>query len=378
MTIGRETGLPEEQLQFVSHVTPSPDGGVVFFERQPGVIRHFDSAGRFVRNIGRRGDGPGEFGSPAGEGESRPAGSGGRVNGISYLPDARMAVWNDWRGIHVFDADGKYITTWALPRGSPRRSHGEGAADASGRLFTVVDVDNPFFPDSLGSDGMRHRTPALVQTTADGTVVDTLVRLPITRGRMIEHTLKVTFGTTSRSRTVFQSIPFEPYGYSVSARDGHWVYAQTDRYAFVIARRKPAPVIRVESDLPPVPVDPEEREFHRASLERSVRSVDGTREVRLEEIPAQKPYIVGLRADYDSRIWVQLSQPGMKTIADSSARWTEETVFDVFRGDGEFFGRVRIPWNATFAASSGTTLWLVHRDSLDVQTLVRYLMTRAP
>src|SRR5689334_4601573 len=56
----------------------------------------------------------------------------------------RMAVWNDVRGIHVFDGNGKYVTTWPLPRGSAMYGHGIGAADASGRTFTTYSINSPY------------------------------------------------------------------------------------------------------------------------------------------------------------------------------------------------------------------------------------------
>jgi hypothetical protein len=64
LTIGTVDGPEELQFFRVSALAVTPDGGVLVGDGS-GTIRHFDSAGAFVRRFGRRGAGPGEFQRPS-------------------------------------------------------------------------------------------------------------------------------------------------------------------------------------------------------------------------------------------------------------------------------------------------------------------------
>ena len=61
-------------------------------------IRQYDRQGRFVRQIGGRGQGPGEYGS---------------IQGIEVLPDGRLAIWDiGHRRIIVYSAEGADPESW--------------------------------------------------------------------------------------------------------------------------------------------------------------------------------------------------------------------------------------------------------------------------
>ncbi len=70
--IGIDDGTPEQELDHVSGAMRLPDGHVVVANGKPLELRVYDATGRFVRGIGRRGDGPGEF---RGRTDFLPAGS---------------------------------------------------------------------------------------------------------------------------------------------------------------------------------------------------------------------------------------------------------------------------------------------------------------
>lgn len=60
--IGVEAGEEPYELNRVSHALRQPDGTILVGNSGSSEIRVFDAAGRYVRAIGRRGNGPGEFG----------------------------------------------------------------------------------------------------------------------------------------------------------------------------------------------------------------------------------------------------------------------------------------------------------------------------
>jgi hypothetical protein len=291
------------------------------------------------------------------------------------MPDGRLVVW-DIRGLHVFSPAGDYLATWPLPLQPqhPFSTVGNGTADTSGYLYSIVSIDSPFFPDSVLQDGSRLQTLISVRSRADGRVLDTLMKLHSPRPRMLQQTWKIEGFARPVTTIVFQSIPLVPYPVTVFTRNGHWVYAKTERYSFISIPRPPNKAVRVESDLPAVVPSREEREFYRAEIERSGRRIEAGTTVPLSDIPEVKPHIKALKSDRDARIWVELYQPAQKTVVDTTTKWIEKVVFDVFEATGEFAGRVRLPDGATFATAMGNQLWLVQHDTFDVPTLVRYSM----
>jgi hypothetical protein len=62
--IGLVDGAPEYLFELVSDVQPLPGGEVVVVDNPGGRVALFDGEGRWLRDIGRRGDGPGEYRTP--------------------------------------------------------------------------------------------------------------------------------------------------------------------------------------------------------------------------------------------------------------------------------------------------------------------------
>ena len=61
VTIGEVSGDPDYLLERVSHALRLQDGTIVIADRGPTELRLFDAAGVFIRSLGGRGEGPGEF-----------------------------------------------------------------------------------------------------------------------------------------------------------------------------------------------------------------------------------------------------------------------------------------------------------------------------
>ena len=81
----------------INSIAVSEAGAVYVDDTHPPALRQFDADGRFVRWIGRQGEGPGEFRS---------------IAGVSVLPEGRPAVWDRSSSrITVYDADGDHDTT---------------------------------------------------------------------------------------------------------------------------------------------------------------------------------------------------------------------------------------------------------------------------
>lgn len=97
LRIGREDGAPEQMLYNVFSVALDPDGN--HYIGMDAEIRVFDSSGRYVRTIGRRGKGPGEFNMPPFP--------------IWFSGDSIMAMDRNLMRTTAFGADGKVLSTYS-------------------------------------------------------------------------------------------------------------------------------------------------------------------------------------------------------------------------------------------------------------------------
>lgn len=64
MTVGVEEGEADYMLYSPVDIDADPDGNVYILDMKDALIKKYDSDGLFIRNIGRKGKGPGEFDRP--------------------------------------------------------------------------------------------------------------------------------------------------------------------------------------------------------------------------------------------------------------------------------------------------------------------------
>lgn len=91
---------PEALFAFPTSGDLDDDGNLYVADANNNRIAVFDSGGNWLRNIGRQGEGPGEYQTP-----TRVEYVDGRV----YIPDYRK------RGVHVFQPNGEFIEYIAWP-----------------------------------------------------------------------------------------------------------------------------------------------------------------------------------------------------------------------------------------------------------------------
>jgi hypothetical protein len=90
----------EQMFQNINTLDVDEEGNMYILDEQAGNIKVFDSDGRFVKNIGRKGQGPGEFGLPI---------------SLMLTPDHNIVV-NEMgqRKLLFFDREGKYLKQLSL------------------------------------------------------------------------------------------------------------------------------------------------------------------------------------------------------------------------------------------------------------------------
>lgn len=102
MVIGGPGATESAEFRMIGAIAPlgpGGRGGIAIADILAAEIKVFDSRGRYVRTMGRRGRGPGEFGG---------------VFGLWRIGDS-LAAMDEVGVVHVFGADGRYVRTEQRP-----------------------------------------------------------------------------------------------------------------------------------------------------------------------------------------------------------------------------------------------------------------------
>jgi hypothetical protein len=368
VTIG-ELDAVEEAYSFggINELEVSPDGRIYVFDRQVPALREYDPAGKYVRTLGRKGKGPGEYEQP---------------NGLAIHRDGRVVLWDGTTArVNVYGQDGTFITSWPLPGGSGFFTNGGLLIDTAGNTYARTRIADPPKDNPPGTSRI-FGTTGLVKWDRDGKIVDSLTPPPPT----VQPQQLV---ASREGGTSITSVPFSPrhvWGWSPL---GYFISMQSDRYAVILSPPDGKPR-RIERESKPVALDGDERAYYEERSTASMRMTDPSWRWSGPSIPDTKGAIASIVAADDGRIWVAVPQRGERvpeselppppavqvgTVGDRRmppVRWRDPSVYDVFEPTGEYLGRVAAPLKTTFRTMRGDHIWAVRRDSLDVEQVVRF------
>lgn len=372
ITIGTVNGPAEYALSAVSSLLVRRDGHIFVMEfdvmRRAGpAVREYDASGRFVRMIGGRGEGPGEYRG---------------IFGFALLEDDRLIVLTVGR-INVYSPEGEPVATWPVFAYPPA---GIGRALQMTRdeiLHLGYARRRPTRDDEVLPMGIvRMRAGAVLDTVFAPELPD--VSLPA-------------FPVWTRSpEPSMWGTPYSPEAAWLFSPLNSVITYRTDRYALDVHATAPlqdgvlragprellAPgrVVSIRRNVPPVEVSAAERRDQRAFLEQSIPQ--GARHGAITEIPRVKPRIRGAVVDEEGRIWVWVSMPSERydpplvSSPDGRMRpdvpWREPNVWDVFQPEGTYIGRVRMPYGVFPYVMRGDHVWGRWHDESDVPFVTRY------
>lgn len=367
ISIGVADGAEEYMFGDVGDIAVAKDGSIYVLDRQIPTIRMYDANGKYVRTIGRRGQGPGEIASPS---------------GIGVLPDGRLLLWDtaNWR-VNVYSATGASLTHWSLP----------AAANSTAQMWRALIVDTAGAVYVMKStfvrptDGTRPRVDYVwLKLRGDGSIVDT-VREP--RWPRALPLLTATNGGSTKSIAVpFEPVPtwrISPLGYIVSGVPG--------RYAFELHTGARS-VTSVRRDVQPVRVTAAERDSARKYVETSLRETDPGWGWGGVDVPRMKPAYETFALGLDGRIWItRISEvsPRVGSINSSGGAGRgapprpapaveaahvqrRPALYDVFEPSGAFIGQVQIPPGVSTVIRRGDYVWGVGYNDDDVAFVKRY------
>lgn len=332
----------------VFKVVMGPRGEILATQPEVSTISVFDSTGQFLRDIGRSGGGPGEFGVPG---------------ALGWTGDTLWVMDVGQQRVHLFDRDLSYartVTPVPLESPDPRMRLLPGPLLADGSVLAIPLV---FVPAD---------SQPLILLEQNGEVR----RLP---------------GISNRGHTVRLRGSLEPLGVTTNpwSDSDLWTPAADGKSIIVVHRpiatredQGKLQILRlglngdtlVNQDFVyrPRPLrDQEAERVYREMAERFGRNRNISAAVaRIESdlrssVPAPRfyPAVTELISGDDGTIWLRREAP-----SQGQEEW------QVFSADGEMLGRVRLPEGLRLHGADARRVWGVMRDELDVSFVEVYAL----
>ena len=352
--IGEAEGTDSVTFGRIGYVAITNDDGVFVFDEQGPSLKLFDSTGKLLRFVGRKGAGPGEF---------------EQVAGMSTLPNNGLALWDASHArVNVYDVAGNFVQEWRVP---------VSGFFTTNALFTDGDT-SVVLTLPLGERGAFSES-GYVRFSATGALRDT-IRIP----RWVDSTPQLLGQQPNGQVMVSMRLPFAPTVQDSWNSNGALISGPSAPYVLYVTKpsRRPLKIIR---SWEPVPTLPEERAESRESITWLIRLSLPDWQWPSTDLPSTKPAYSGFRTAQDGTIWVYVHSLAEKT-EDATApeastpglpprppqHYFEPNVFDVFGSDGAFLGRVMAARNEQILRMRGDRVWGVLADSSGVAYVARW------
>ena len=269
--IGSLTGDEAYTFGYVEALAPAPDGSLYVVDSQVPIIRRYDRDGQHIGDVGRRGEGPGEYRG---------------VNGLAASPDGRLTVWDVVGArLSVLDATGSLVESHTIRDGRRSRRGRQFVHGAQDGIFIRVAPEgallgSPEFFEAgwvrVRPDGQTERLPADPPADPEGAFYEMIGRGGI-------------------------YLPFTTETLSTVGPDGSRYWVRNDEY--VIHRVLPSgEEVEIRREQVPVSLGAQEKaEWEaRAELFASSPSYPSS----FLPIPEVKPFIREIVVDPEGRLWV--------------------------------------------------------------------------
>ena len=348
----------EDQYQFgqLRAIAVDDVGQMYAFDSHVPALRVYGPDGSWLRDVGREGEGPGEYKQPD--------------SGLSILPDGRVALRDPGNGrITLYQRDGEYDGFYRIA-GSFNTSQ-PMTADTAGSLVT-------FIVTNLGASVFEWER-GHARYNLDGTI-DTLTMPDL-------EFEEATVSAERENSSSMSNVPFTPEQVTTYSPFGYYVVGTSDDYSFELLR--PEGVLRVTRAYEPVPVDRGEAAAERERITANFKQNYPGWKWNGPPIPDVKPAYDGFYPAEDGRIWVHVPAPSERYMDAEDQKAEEErlgravnpyrapVLFDVFEPTGEYLGQVSTPEGFSLRPKPifrGDNVWATVRDEYDVQRLHRFRM----
>lgn len=340
LRIGVAEGDPAHQFGAVAGAVRLADGGIAVADRQSGEVRYYDAAGRHVRTVGRKGQGPGEF---------------ARIGWLRTAGDSLVVGDPGSSRVTVLAPGGGVVRTTSMADDTSGRRPRPLAPLPGGAVLAML---GSAFDPVRAASGARD-TVTYLRQPGDGGAPVALGRFPGTERlvRLGENSIDV------------MDVPFGRRDHVAVHGDGFY-YGSADapevgRYGadgrlVRLQRWGGAPREVTPADV--------ERYRERAVAAASPAARPGV-ERGLADLPFPKamPAYAGILADPAGHLWVREYTPE----EDAPARWS------VFDPGGRLLGTLETPARFRVTDVGDDYVLGVWRDELDVEQVHLYRLERA-
>lgn len=335
-TLGTLTGEGPEVFERIVALRRLADGSIVVADQGASEIRVFAAAGRFVRALGRQGNGPGEFMS---------------LSDIFIHADSIFA-WDSRHGrVTVFDPEGNVSRTVRIP--DPGNGRWPRLVGATQTGSFVVREEKPVMAGATPT-GIQRDSIRVVLHHPDGTPQRMVTLLPGDES----------FVLRQGGRTSVTDFPFAHRGL-VTARDSTIVVASTNTYRLDCYDADGSHSRSVRAPVRPGQLTDElVRESRQRELDhlRKIGFYDRMRanvEAKYDALPRGRslPVLTRLLIGADARVWVRLA------LVDDVAG----ELWAVHGRDGQLQRATRLPDRARLMDAGSDWLLGVFTDAFDVQ-----------
>lgn len=350
LLIGSDDGDPAYEFGGISSVQVGADGSIFVFDALASEVRVFDPAGVHVRSFGRRGNGPGEFGSAA-------AGIFLTNDGVLLVPDVGNGR------ISRISAEGELV-------GSVPASFAGGFPvrwDAAGDGSLVVQRRAM----GMNQDSTLESGDPLVRIGADGTE-QMLVLMPKAETVWME-------GNAPRFRT-FATEPSWDLGPSGTLRTG-----MTQDYRIALRRTDGSIHTIITRPTPPRAVTEQDRLRYETLLREALARTGISpaavqRQIDLLSYGTTFPAFNQIMEGPDGTTLVQriavLESIERLDLSEEMSRRLGSSIWDVFDADGRFLGPIELPTRYTPMVWRADAVYGRWRDDLDVPYVQKLNLVR--
>jgi len=335
-----ESSLPPEALlESVTDIKYDPQGNIYFCDFRANNIKKFDPAGKFLKTIGRKGQGPGDFNMPF----------------LLAVTADRLFVWDMGnRRFCSLTLDGDFIKSMPtqFSQGMPTKME----ALPGGNILIGMEKANRGEENGPQDYSIEIYSPELEHK-------GTLYTQQIWRNK---------YGRFEGVTTNIQQ-PFTPLVYWDVSTEGEIIIGFSKNYEIEVYSSDRRKLFSFKHAYKPVKVTAKDKQEF---FEGFRYSVDGVRTSQLPdfiikntEFPAEKPAFSHLKVDSDGNILVWLYRP---------KREEEGIYLDAFDPRGKFIGQVRLAGSEetlqNFNASKiyQGKFWSNEVDKAGQVTLIRY------